>query len=321
MLDHKAAAKEKIKSLENHKGACEKYCNAMITLFSDENKKLPVMLEIIRDDSFLQLIGILNDLTKQEISVSYLIFKNMIKSENEEIKLYLKLHFEMIVNSLLNNLNSIHDNYSIIIVGKEIRKLMKNKNFLEKILNFGILQKLFVLSESDNFILSKECLKVISFLFESPKISSDIVSDYIEKKETDVSALFTEHAVVSEEEDQQKKDRFYYLQRESLRLLENIYKNPKFENFTKKASNNLSNLKKIMILLNNKSNKIMVQAIYLLAVFFNDIEYKTQRIRETLLSNKTNFEQFFAHNNIPEIEETKNCILYELERLNNLLEK
>ena len=70
MLDHKAAAKEKIKSLENHKGACEKYCNAMITLFSDENKKLPVMLEIIRDDSFLQLIGILNDLTKQEISVS-----------------------------------------------------------------------------------------------------------------------------------------------------------------------------------------------------------------------------------------------------------
>ena len=321
MLDHKAAAKEKIKSLENHKGACEKYCNAMITLFSDENKKLPVMLEIIRDDSFLQLIGILNDLTKQEISVSYLIFKNMIKSENEEIKLYLKLHFEMIVNSLLNNLNSIHDNYSIIIVGKEIRKLMKNKNFLEKILNFGILQKLFVLSESDNFILSKECLKVISFLFESPKISSDIVSDYIEKKETDVSALFTEHAVVSEEEDQQKKDRFYYLQRESLRLLENIYKNPKFENFTKKASNNLSNLKKIMILLNNKSNKIMVQAIYLLAFFFNDIEYKTQRIRETLLSNKTNFEQFFAHNNIPEIEETKNCILYELERLNNLLEK
>ena len=245
----------------------------------------------------------------------------MIKSENEEIKLYLKLHFEMIVNSLLNNLNSIHDNYSIIIVGKEIRKLMKNKNFLEKILNFGILQKLFVLSESDNFILSKECLKVISFLFESPKISSDIVSDYIEKKETDVSALFTEHAVVSEEEDQQKKDRFYYLQRESLRLLENIYKNPKFENFTKKASNNLSNLKKIMILLNNKSNKIMVQAIYLLAFFFNDIEYKTQRIRETLLSNKTNFEQFFAHNNIPEIEETKNCILYELERLNNLLEK
>lgn len=321
MLDHKAAAKEKIKSLENHKGACEKYCNAMITLFSDENKKLPVMLEIIRDDSFLQLIEILNDLTKQEISVSYLIFKNMIKSENEEIKLYLKLHFEMIVNSLLNNLNSIHDNYSIIIVGKEIRKLMKNKNFLENILNFGILQKLFVLSESDNFILSKECLKVISFLFESPKISSDIVSDYIEKKETDVSALFTEHAVVSEEEDQQKKDRFYYLQRESLRLLENIYKNPKFENFTKKASNNLSNLKKIMILLNNKSNKIMVQAIYLLAFFFNDIEYKTQRIRETLLSNKTNFEQFFAHNNIPEIEETKNCILYELERLNNLLEK
>lgn len=321
MLDHKAATKEKIKSLENHKGACEKYCNAMITLFSDENQKLPVMLEIIRDDSFLQLIGILNDLTKQEISVSYLIFKNMIKSENEEIKLYLKLHFEMIVNSLLNNLNSIHDNYSIIIVGKEIRKLMKNKNFLENILNFGILQKLFVLSESDNFILSKECLKVISFLFESPKISSDIVSDYIEKKETDVSALFTEHAVVSEEEDQQKKDRFYYLQRESLRLLENIYKNPKFENFTKKASNNLSNLKKIMILLNNKSNKIMVQAIYLLAFFFNDIEYKTQRIRETLLSNKTNFEQFFAHNNIPEIEETKNCILYELERLNNLLEK
>ena len=76
-----------------------------------------------------------------------------------------------------------------------------------------------------------------------------------------------------------------------------------------------------MILLNNKSNKIMVQAIYLLAFFFNDIEYKTQRIRETLLSNKTNFEQFFAHNNIPEIEETKNCILYELERLNNLLEK
>lgn len=322
MLDHKVPPKEKRKSLESHKGACEKYCNAIVNLFSDENIKLQVMLEIIRDDSFLQIIGILNDLTKQEISVTYIIFKNLIKSENEEIILYLKMHLEMIVNSLLNNLNSIHDSYSIIVVGKEIRKLMKNKNFLENILNLEILQKLFLLSESDNFILSKECLKVISFLFESQKISTDIVSEYIEKKETEVSALFTEHTVVSEkEEDQQKKDRFYYLQRESLRLLEKIYKNPKFENFTKKASNNLSNLKKIMILLNNKSNKIMIQAIYLLAFFVNDIEYKTQRIRETLLSNKTNFEQFFAQNNFPEIEETKNCILYELERLNNLLDK
>ena len=77
-----------------------------------------------------------------------------------------------------------------------------------------------------------------------------------------------------------------------------------------------------MILLNNQSNKIMIQAIYILAFFFNDMEYKSQKIKETLFTNKQNFEMFFSsHGGLTEVEETKNCILYELERLSNMVEQ
>ena len=321
MLQHKSTSHESSKGTESHNGACDKYNKAMQTIFEDEVQRNQSMVEITKDDTFISLLGILNDLTKQEISVCYLIFKEMMRANNKLIKIYLNNHFNMILTEIFNNLNCIHDNYVIIIVGKQIRKLIKNKTYIDQVLNFDLLQKLFKYSESENFMLSKECLKVISYIFESPKVDSEIVSEFLSKNEKDVSALFTEHFLISES-DQSKKDRYYYLQRESLRLLETIFRNKSFDSFTKKASNNLQNLKTTMILLNNQSNKIMIQAIYILAFFFNDMEYKSQKIKETLFTNKQNFEMFFSsHNGLTEIEETKNCILYELERLSNMVEQ
>ena len=97
--------------------------------------------------------------------------------------------------------------------------------------------------------------------------------------------------------------------------------NSNYEKFNNAFTNNIEILKLIMILMNHKSNQIIIRAITLLNYFFMDIENKNNTIKKMLYSNKENFEIFFSkHSDLTEIEEKKNFILYELERLGNLLE-
>lgn len=117
------------------------------------------------------------------------------------------------------------------------------------------------------------------------------------------------------------EDKYYYMKRESLILLDKIMNNSNYEKFNNAFTNNIEILKLIMILMNHKSNQIIIRAITLLNYFFMDIENKNNTIKKMLYSNKENFEIFFSkHSDLTEIEEKKNFILYELERLGNLLE-
>ena len=76
-----------------------------------------------------------------------------------------------------------------------------------------------------------------------------------------------------------------------------------------------------MTLMNSKSNQIISRSVVLLNFFFLDIENKNIKIKKMLFFNKENIEEFFNdHANIPNIEEPKNFILYELERLGNLIQ-
>ena len=73
--------------------------------------------------------------------------------------------------------------------------------------------------------------------------------------------------------------------------------------------------------MNSKSNQIIIRSVILLNFFFLDIENKNNKIKKMLFFNKENIEEFFNdHVNITDIEEPKNFILYELERLGNLIE-
>jgi len=111
------------------------------------------------------------------------------------------------------------------------------------------------------------------------------------------------------------------MKRESVILLEIIMKNPAYEKFTQLFTNSLDGLIIIMTLMNSKSNQIISRSVVLLNFFFLDIENKNIQIKKMLFFNKENIEEFFNdHANIPNIEEPKNFILYELERLGNLIQ-
>ena len=78
-----------------------------------------------------------------------------------------------------------------------------------------------------------------------------------------------------------------------------------------------------MVLLNSKCNKIIAESIDILYYFLYEIENRDSNIKKILHINKENFYKFFElysieFNNDQELEEKKNFILYELERLDNM---
>lgn len=185
----------------------------------------------------------------------------------------------------------------------------------------NLIESLYEHSKSDNFILTQECLKVISFIFESPKLARKEMIELLNANDFVQSVMFI-NSLISIEVDAYGNDKFYYLKRETLRLLDYILSTQEFEVLNDKIINNVEMLKSIMMLLNSKSNKIMKQAIKILGYFINDLEYKDDKIKDLLFDNKENFEHFFSdHINDRDIGEKKNRILYELERLGNLLNK
>lgn len=187
--------------------------------------------------------------------------------------------------------------------------------------NINLIEKLYAHSKSDNFILTQECLKVISFIFETPKLARKDVVELL-KEDAFVELMMFINNLLSVEVDSYGNDKFYYLKRETLRLLEYILSTQAYDLFNEKIINNVEMLKAIMTLLNSKSNKIMKQAIKILGYFINDLEYKDNTIKHLLFDNKENFEHFFStHNDDRDIDEKKHRILYELERLGNLLDK
>ena len=69
-----------------------------------------------------------------------------------------------------------------------------------------------------------------------------------------------------------------------------------------------------------KNNKMNIQSSTRRNCVFLDIENRNLAIKQILYTNKENFEIFFSkHTDLTEIEEKKNFILYELERLGNIL--
>lgn len=195
-------------------------------------------------------------------------------------------------------------------------------------LNVEVFSNLYSHGKSENFILSKEISNILFYLFDNDKVCSEIVAKYLEQQggnfaELMISNLHHYESICKQNGNSfntDSDDKYYYIKRESLILLEKIIKNPIYENFSQEFTNNVEILKLVMRLLNNKSNQIVSRALTLLNFFFLDVESKNNKIKHILYSNKQNFELFFSkHTDLPEIEEKKNFILYELERLGNLL--
>lgn len=195
-------------------------------------------------------------------------------------------------------------------------------------LNKEVFSILYSHGKSANFILSKEISNILFYLFDNEKVCSELVAQYLEQQagtfaELMINNLQHYECILKQNGNScntDSDDKYYYMKRESLILLEKIIKNPAYENFSQEFTNNVEILKLVMRLLNNKSNQIVSRALTLLNFFFLDVESKNNKIKHILYSNKSNFEIFFSkHTDLPEMEEKMNFILYELERLGNLL--
>ena len=234
---------------------------------------------------------------------------------------YLKEHIEIIINNLLKNLDKIQEKQSITIIGKMLRKIIKGKDYLKYILNIKIFGTLVSLARSKNLFLSKEIFNIIFYIIESKKIDQEEVKIFINSQAKSLCEIVINHLKYLNNLNELENDddnKCYFMKRESLVFVDKILKN--YEKFNSLFTNNIEALKVIMIIINSNYNEVMIVGITILNYFFVDIEEKENKIKKILYVNKENFENFFKKNNdIKEIEEQKFFILYELERLGNIL--
>ena len=234
---------------------------------------------------------------------------------------YLKEHIEIIINNLLKNLDKIQEKQSITIIGKMLRKIIKGKDYLKYILNIKIFGNLVSLARSKNLFLSKEIFNIIFYIIESKKIDQNEVKIFINSQAKNLCEIVINHLKYLNNLNELENDddnKCYFMKRESLVFVDKILKN--YEKFNSLFTNNIEALKGIMIIINSNYNEVMIVGITILNYFFVDIEEKENKIKKILYVNKENFENFFKKNaDVKEIEEQKFFILYELERLGNIL--
>lgn len=255
-------------------------------------------------------------------------FKYSINSQ--AIHNFIENHLQKLIKILLKNLDSKNKDYVIIIVGKLFRRLFHVDSFFSQILTVDFFKIIYSHTNCEKFVLSQECFKILFQLVECPKYNLEISVNFFNNNAKAISEILNAGINLTglTKKVQNKEcivDDFYYMKRETLILLEKILVNPTFEQFSTYYVNKPEHLKTIMIQLNNKCEKIVLQAVDILYFFFLDIETKERGIKLILHANKDNFYKFFEKNDEifsqnSETMEKKSFILYELERLENYLD-
>jgi hypothetical protein len=291
-------------------------------IIESKNTIIQLVEEISRDNSFIKILSNLNEYTFEEMKLLYSISKTTlifaISGEPVNLKNYIFLNINKLVDSILENIkpSSLKLESVVYIVCKILRLLFKNKPFLEKILSFDLFKKLYINSNSEKFVVSSEIFKTLIYMVTKQKVDVDIINDFLGENKATISNLFNTTLVTSQEEKES-----YLIKRETLIFLNKIFDHNKFYVFKDYFSNDVNNLKMILIHMNDECLKIKLESINLLYHFFVDVYNEV--IMKILLSNKQNFYQFFQELEKELTEENanliekRNFIYYELERLEN----
>ena len=111
----------------------------------------------------------------------YLIFRVLQKSlhDNETIHNYILKNVKKILKLLMSNLYKLRDNFIIVTIGKMIRKLIKDKDYISIILNIEYLKELYSFTKSQNFLILKEVWNILFYIYESKKVESTIVENFM----------------------------------------------------------------------------------------------------------------------------------------------
>ena len=79
----------------------------------------------------------------------------------------------------MSNLYKLRDNFIIVTIGKMIRKLIKDKDYISIILNIEYLKELYSFTKSQNFLILKEVWNILFYIYESKKVESTIVENFM----------------------------------------------------------------------------------------------------------------------------------------------
>ena len=111
----------------------------------------------------------------------YLIFRVLQKilHDNETIHNYILKNVKKILKLLMSNLYQLRDNFIIVTIGKMIRKLIKDKDYISIILNIEYLKELYSFTKSQNFLILKEVWNILFYIYESKKVESTIVENFM----------------------------------------------------------------------------------------------------------------------------------------------
>ena len=111
----------------------------------------------------------------------YLIFRVLQKilHDNETIHNYILKNVKKILKLLMSNLYKLRDNFIIVTIGKMIRKLIKDKDYISIILNIEYLKELYSFTKSQNFLILKEVWNILFYIYESKKVESTIVENFM----------------------------------------------------------------------------------------------------------------------------------------------
>lgn len=266
-------------------------------------------------------------MTYNESVLIYKILRTLLFAAKSEILIekYLIQSLNEIIKYSTSNLKSENNDFSIVLIGKTIRKFFQSEILLEKILTFEFFKTIYQSAKATKFLLVKESFKILFCLFDKKNLNQDIISNFLISYANEICSLlnssicFTPQTLVAMEENEN-----YLINRESLILLEKILTNHLYDKFNLYFTSSTDNLKSIMILLNSKCSKIVCQALNVLYYFFLDIESKPKSVKIILHKNKDNFNKFLEKNeslflSSPEVMEKRSFILYELEYLENYL--
>lgn len=192
-------------------------------------------------------------------------------------------------------------------------------------LDFNFFKQIFDYARSEIFILSQKAFYIIFYLITNIKVDSEIIINFLTLNKETISNLIIE--TVSKQINEVKslnseKLNSYFIIRESLLVLEKLISNERYSKFSEFFTNNVPGLKMTMNGLNHPNMKIQIQALYILYYFLSDLESKDLKIKKILLANKANFEKYFNLKDSfydESCQEKKNYILYEMERLENII--
>jgi hypothetical protein len=291
-----------------------------------------VLETLSKDKTILKIFANLDLLSIEDANQIYSIFKHFIlcglSKKNEKIEKYLIEHLVEIETSICENFyNTYNDTYACL-AAKILRKFFRyqvytlsiSKHFYSKMLTFPFFRDIYNLAKTEKFLLAKEIFTTIFAMIDGDKMNKNIFINFLNINKKEFCELICNTINVT------GSDEIYFVTRETLIMLKKILKenNGDYIEFRDYFLNQIQHLKTIMIQLNSDCEKIKQEALFILSYFFEEIENKQITIKKVIFKNKDNFYKLFevnqkVFNETSEMEEIQNCILYELERLSNLI--